>query len=107
MAIAELYKRIACSRLARRHGMEAQFTTGQLAAMIKRVQEDPIFAERHEGLAARALAATRAIGVERAARTLPAWLDSPMLVQLRFRGGRDTSRSRAVRVGEEKHCHSA
>jgi 2-polyprenyl-3-methyl-5-hydroxy-6-metoxy-1,4-benzoquinol methylase len=71
-------------RLARGHGMEAQFTTGQLANMIKRMQEDPIFAERHEGFAARALAAARAIGVERTTRMLPTWLDSPMLVELRF-----------------------
>ena len=70
--------------LARSHGMEARFTKGQLANMIMRVQEDPIFAKRHSGFAARALAVASALGLDRAARIFPAFIDSPMLVELRF-----------------------
>jgi 2-polyprenyl-3-methyl-5-hydroxy-6-metoxy-1,4-benzoquinol methylase len=71
-------------RLAHAHGLDAHFTKGQLASMIRRVQEDSHFAERHAGFASRLLAATRVLGVERVARILPSWLDSPMFVELRF-----------------------
>ena len=72
-------------RLTAQYGLEARFETGQLADMIRRVQDDPVFAERHGGFAAALLKATRTLGVEQAARMLPVWIDSPMLVELRFR----------------------
>jgi len=79
------------SQLAAEHGLDARFKGGQLASMIRRVQEDPVFAARHSGFVSAMLKATRIFRIEHIAKAIPAWLDSPMLVELQFNGDRSAA----------------
>ena len=84
------------ARLARRAGLSIAFDSGIMGDYMRRLGEDPVFAERHEGmLGALARRPGMVRGLARALDAVPPRLASPMRVTLRHR-----DRARADMVSE-------
>lgn len=73
-------------RLATRHGLNARFRSGVMAASFDRLRHDPLFRQRHAGaLVAVANAPALASIVSTVLRAVPATWQSPMIVDVESR----------------------
>jgi len=77
---------ITCRALAgycRQNRLNAAFEQGLLYKALKRLEDDPLFADRHQGMVARVARLLMLSGIGNLFRYIPASLATPMIVTIR------------------------
>jgi len=72
---------------ARRQGCSVDFESGLIYKALARMQSDPVFRERHQGLIAGIADALAATGLLKLFRFIPPSMATPMLFEMRREGG--------------------